>query len=239
VVGQEKVSFAGAKDVCRVDSCDSSLILWHKGIDNKIWIVAGFPFPVKADTFAGVASGEAPVQFKFELLKVGVGQPNITATGDVPRPPLWRLTPTGKYNVTLDWEPTEIQSGNNVDFGIVFADSIGLPLQDVRYDFIVKDASGNVIADLKGQRSEIGGPEIHPVKVNTSGTIRAEVVITAVGGQTAGQSIESADFNVVVVPEFPVSATVVAAAVVGLVVVMTRTGRRSIKNLFGDRGISP
>jgi hypothetical protein len=237
VVGQEKVSFAGAKDVCGADSCDSSLILWHKGIDNKIWIVGGFPFPVKADTYTSVASGQAPIQFRFELLKVGTGQPNITATGEVPKPPLERKTAGGKYIVTLDWEPAEISPGSTVDFGVSFADNTHFPLQDVRYDFIFKDTNGNIIANLKNQISEIGGPEIHSIKVNSSGTISAEVVITSVKSQTTDQTIESADFNVVVVPEFPVSAAIVAATVIGLVVVITRARAASIGSLFGNRDI--
>jgi hypothetical protein len=237
--GTEKVSFQAARAVCQADSCDATLVSWHKGVDNKIWIVNEFPFPVKAETFAEQATGGSVIQFKFELLKVGTGQPNITATGEVPKPPLERKTASGKYAVTLDWEPAEIQPGSDVNFGVTFADNTHFPLRDVRYDFTVKDANGNVIADLKDQRSEIGGPEIHPVKVNSSGTMRVEVIITAIEGQTTGQAIESADFNVVVVPEFPVSAAVVAAAVIGLVVVMTRARGTSIGSIFGNRAASP
>jgi hypothetical protein len=236
-IGTEKVSFQGAQDVCQADSCDSTLVSWHKGVDNKIWIINEFPFPVKATTFVEDATGATETQFKFELLKVGRGQPNIVATGDVPKPPLKRITPTGKYVVTLDWEPEEIQQGSNVNFGVAFADKTGFPLQDVRYDFIVKDATGKVIADLKNQRSEIGGPEIHPIKVNSSGTIRTEVVITAVKSQPSGQTIESADFNVVVVPEFSVSGALVAASVIALVVVIARAKGISIWNRSGSRGI--
>jgi hypothetical protein len=236
-IGTEKVSFQGAQDVCQADSCDSTLVSWHKGVDNKIWIINEFPFPVKATTFVEDATGATETQFKFQLLKVGRGQPNIVATGDVPKPPLKRITPTGKYVVTLDWEPEEIQQGSNVNFGVAFADKTGFPLQDVRYDFIVKDATGKVIADLKSQRSEIGGPEIHPIKVNSSGTIRTEVVITAVKSQPSGQTIESADFNVVVVPEFSVSGALVAASVIALVVVIARAKGISIWNRSGSRGI--
>ncbi|OLC24512.1 MAG: hypothetical protein AUH37_03745 [Candidatus Nitrososphaera sp. 13_1_40CM_48_12] len=237
--GTEKVSFQGARDVCQADSCDATLVSWHKGVDNKIWIVNEFPFPVKAETFAEQSIGGSVTQFKFELLKVGAGQPNITATGEVPKPPLERKTSSGKYAVTLKWEPAEIQPGSNVNFGISFADNTHVPLKDVRYDFTVKDANGIVIVDLKDQRSEIGGPEIHSVKLNSSGTIRAEVVITAIEGQTTGQTIESAEFNVVVVPEFPVNAAIVVATVIGLVVVITRTRGTSIGSTFGNRGNSP
>lgn len=231
----EKISFQGAQDVCHADSCDTTLILWHKGVDHKIWIVNEFPFPVKAETFVDVTTGQPPIQFAFELLKVGTGQPNITATGDVPKPPLERKTASGQYIVWLDWEPTEIQPREDVNFGLTFADKTSFPLQDVRYDFTVTDADGNVVTELKNQISETGGPEIHPLRVNSSGTIIAEVVITAIGGQTTGGAIESADFNVVVVPEFPVSAAIVAAAVIGLVVIMSRTRHTGFGSLFGGK----
>jgi hypothetical protein len=239
VVGQEKVSFAGANDVCGAESCDSSLILWHKGIDNKIWIVSGFPFPVKADTYVSVASGQAPIQFKFELLKTGTGQPNITPTGEVPKPPLERKSPSGKYIITLNWEPAEIQTGSDVNFAISFADNTHFPLQNVRYDFTIKDSSGTVIAEFKDQLSEIGGPEIHHVKVNSTGTMKAEVVINSVESQSTGQTIESAEFNVVVVPEFPLSAAIVAAGVIGLVVAMTRARGTFFGGLLGNERASP
>lgn len=233
--GPEKVSFQGAQDVCHADSCDATLIAWHKGVDNKIWIVNEFPFPVKAETFVDVTTGQPPTLFAFELLKVGTGQPNITATGDVPKPPLERNTASGQYKVRLDWEPAEIRPGEDVNFGLTFADLTGFPLEDVRYDFTVTDEDGNIVTELKNQISETGGPEIHPVKVNSSGTIIAEVVITAIGGQTRGGTIESADFNVVVVPEFPVSAAMVAAAVIGLVVLMSRARGNALGSLFGGK----
>ena len=238
-VRTEKVSFQAAQDVCQADSCDATLVSWHKGVDNNIWIVNEFPFPVKAETFAEDTTGASVTQFKFELLKVGMGQPNIIATGDVPKPPLERQTASGHYFVTLDWEPAEIKPGTDVSFGITFADRTHFPLADVRYDFTVKDENGNVIVDLKDKVSEIGGPEVHQVKVNSTGIIRAEVVITAIGGQTTGPTIESADFNIVVVPEFPVGAAIVAAVVIGLVVVMTRAKSTSLGGLFSHRHSSP
>jgi hypothetical protein len=238
-VRTEKIPFQAARDVCQADSCDTTLVSWHKGVDNNIWIVNEFPFPVKAETFAEDTTGASVTQFKFELLKVGMGQPNIIATGDVPKPPLERQTASGHYFVTLDWEPAEIKPGTDVNFGILFADRTHFPLADVRYDFTVEDENGNVIMAFKDKVSEIGGPEVHQVKVNSTGIVKAEVVITAIGGQVTGQTIESADFNIVVVPEFPVGAVIVAAIVTTLVVVMTRAKGTFLGSLFSNRGAPP
>jgi hypothetical protein len=71
------------------------------------------------------------------------------------------------------------------------------------------------------------------VQIDTAGPITITVKINAVSGQTPGQFTESVDFNVVVVPEFPISAALVAAVVVGLVVVMTRARG----SLFGAKGL--
>jgi hypothetical protein len=61
------------------------------------------------------------------------------------------------------------------------------------------------------------------------------VTINSVNGQTvggAGGQVEDANFNVVVVPEFPISRAIVAAAVVGLVVMITRA---KVAGLIGSK----
>ena len=59
--GQEKVSVPAG-------SFDTTVISWHKGVDNKIWINKDMPYPVKAQTFADVTAGNPPVLYQFELL---------------------------------------------------------------------------------------------------------------------------------------------------------------------------
>jgi hypothetical protein len=38
------------------------------GIDNKVWLVDGFPFPIKAKTYTHVSEGIPPTEYEFELL---------------------------------------------------------------------------------------------------------------------------------------------------------------------------
>src|SRR5579864_3126414 len=50
------------------------LIGWHKGVDDKLWVVPSMPFPVKAAVYADVTQGTPPPQFTFELLETGNSQ---------------------------------------------------------------------------------------------------------------------------------------------------------------------
>src|SRR5881628_309078 len=120
--GTEKVSFEGAQALCKADSCDSTLIMWHKGVDNKIWVVNEFPFPVKAATFAEDATGSTVTQFKFELLDVGTGEPPaLTGSSAAQKPPIEKRTHSGYY-ISLDWTPEEIRPNSDVSLGISMFD---------------------------------------------------------------------------------------------------------------------
>lgn len=46
------------------------IIGWHKGVDNKIWVVPNLPFPIKAATYIDCACGKPPPLFTFELLEM-------------------------------------------------------------------------------------------------------------------------------------------------------------------------
>lgn len=233
-MGTEKVSFAGAQDLCQADSCDATLIQWRKGVDSKVWIFNEFPFPVKAEAYADVTTGQQPIQFKFELLETGTGRPETPLTDEeIPVPPLDpKRTPRGTYEVVLDWVPPEIVPGSTVAFGIELRDSTGFPLERVNYDFTVKDVNGNIVREFKNQNADLGSAT-HEVQFNSSGRMTVNVKINSISGAPAGGGTftEAVDFSIVVVPEFPFSAALVAAVVIGLVVTITRGG--SVGRLFG------
>ena len=46
---------------------ESIIVGWYNDNDNEIWLVDGFPFPVKALTYAGINSDSVPVMFEFNL----------------------------------------------------------------------------------------------------------------------------------------------------------------------------
>jgi hypothetical protein len=234
--GTEQVSFAGAQSVCGASSCAATRVTWHKGVDNNVWVVNEFPFPVKAETYADVTTPPAPIQYRFELLETGTGQPAApTGTGQASGPPLDRTTNDGSH-IILTWDPVDIQPNSNVSFGLQLEDATGFPMQDVAYDFTVEDANGQIIQQFEDQQAQSGNAT-HEVSFNSTGPKTVTVTINSVGGQTTGQIIQTVDFNVVVVPELPVSVAVVATAVViGFIVVMTRAKGSSLGSLlFGTK----
>jgi hypothetical protein len=234
--GTEQVSFAGAQSVCGASSCAATRVTWHKGVDNNVWVVNEFPFPVKAETYADVTTPPAPIQYRFELLETGTGQPAApTGTEQASGPPLDRTTNDGSH-IILTWDPVDIQPNSNVSFGLQLEDATGFPMQDVAYDFTVEDANGQIIQQFEDQQAQSGNAT-HEVSFNSTGPKTVTVTINSVGGQTTGQIIQTVDFNVVVVPELPVSVAVVAtAAVIGFIVVMTRAKGSSLGSLlFGTK----
>ena len=51
-----------------VGTVDVIVIGWYSSNDNEIWIVDNFPFPVKALTYAGITTDNAPIMYQFTLL---------------------------------------------------------------------------------------------------------------------------------------------------------------------------
>jgi hypothetical protein len=225
--GTEQVTFAGAQSLCGAPSCEATLVSWHKGVDNKVWVVNEFPFPVKAETFADVTTPPAPIQYSFELLETGSGQPAApTGTGQASGPPLDRTTTDGSH-VILTWDPVDIQPNSTVNFGLELRDASNSPLQNVAYDFTVKDANGQIIQEFNDQLAQSGNAT-QQVTFNSTGPKTVTVTLNSVGSRPTGQLIESTDFNIAVVPEFPPSAAAVSAAVIGLVLVIMRAKGLSI-----------
>ncbi|MFL6474815.1 MAG: PEFG-CTERM sorting domain-containing protein [Nitrososphaera sp.] len=258
--GTEQVQFAGAQDLCGAPTCEATRISWHKGVDSNVWVVNEFPFPVKAETYADVTTPPQPIQYAFELLATGSGQPPApTATGQAPQPPLDRTTTDGSH-VILTWNPVDIQPNSPVTFGLEFRDAKNAPASGVSYDFLVKEANGNgpPIQQSTDQYAQ-SGTDSQQVTFSNPGPKTILVTINAVGSRPTGQLIESVDFNIVVaggtnatsaaaggtnatsaaaggtnatIPEFStISIVVLAIAIVGIIIATARQGRFS----FGQR----
>jgi hypothetical protein len=228
--GNQQVEFAGAQSLCGAPSCEATLITWRKGVDSNVWVVNEFPFPVKALTYADVTTPPQPIQYAFELLETGSGQPPVpTGTGQAPQPPLDRTTNDGSH-VILTWDPVDIQPNSTVNFGLELRDSSNAPLQNVAYDFTVKDANGQIIQEFNDQLTQ-SGTATHQVTFNSTGPKTITVTINAVGSRPTGQIIQTTDFNIAVIPEFPISATIVSAALIGVVIIIMR-----LKGLSMGRG---
>jgi hypothetical protein len=239
--GTEKVQFAGAQGVCGATSCDATRVTWHKGVDSNVWVVNEFPFPVKAETYADVTNPPAPIQYKFELLETGSGQPPAPAgAGGASGPPLVRTTTDGS-RIILTWNPVNIQPNSTVNFGLEFRDARNSTLNNVAYDLTVKDANGQIIQAFNDQQTQ-NGSATQQVRFNNTGPKILSVQMNSVGSRPVGQLIESTDFNVAVVPEFPIgAAAIVSAAVIAFIVVIMRAkgssiGSSSSSSPFGTKG---
>ncbi len=218
---------------------DTTVLVLHKGqADSKIWIANEFPFPIKALFYTDTTAGQPEIQFEFELLETGKGQPQVPLTEDrVPLPPLSGRTPRGTYTIGIDWAPASIEPNSNVIFTVRLADNTGFPLENANYDFVVKNANGSIVQEFKNQDADgVSGIGTHEVHFTDAGPITVTVTVNSVSGQTTGQFTESVDFKVVVIPEFPISAAIMAAAVIGLALVTIRARGFGLGGLFGAKG---
>ena len=158
------------------------------------------PYPVKAQTFADVTTGIAPIQYTFDLLAIGQGQPTAPKTQiQIPNPPLTLQTARGTYFIKLSWEPKSIETGNDTKFGILFMDNSQSIVKDVSYSFVVTDSNGTVLKDVKDQKAPNGnGTQI--VKFDKGGPIDVLISVDAVAGGTSGDFVENSKFRLIVTP---------------------------------------
>ena len=52
-----------------IGNVDAVVVGWYVETDNEMWIVDGFPFPVKALTYPRTSADNPPIQYQFTLLK--------------------------------------------------------------------------------------------------------------------------------------------------------------------------
>jgi hypothetical protein len=200
-IGGSAIAPSGtAKVTVPAGTFDTKVITWHKGVDNHIWINKDLPYPVKAQTFADVTTGIAPIQYTFDLLAIGQGQPTAPKTQiQIPNPPLTLQTARGTYFIKLSWEPKSIETGNDTKFGIFFMDNSQSIIKDVSYSFVVTDSNGTVLKDVKDQKAPNGnGTQI--VKFDKGGPIDVLISVDAVAGGTSGDFVENSKFRLIVTP---------------------------------------
>jgi len=178
---------------------DTTLISWHKGVDNHIWIKDGFPYPIKAETFADVTTGNPPTQFAFELLGTGQGQPKQPESKEeIPVPPLEQRTERGTYIIRLIWEPVTIKAGNNTKFGIIFMDDKNNIVSQVGYNFAVVDTNTQQLIYGKDNQLAPDGTAMQNVMFQKPGPATVKVLITTAGSGAPSNFVETGQFDIVV-----------------------------------------
>jgi hypothetical protein len=198
-IGGSPVNPGGsAKVTVPAGTYDTTVIAYHKGVDNRIWVNPDLPYPVKAETYADVTTGNPPIQYVYDLQATGQGQPPTPETQiEIPRPPLEIQTARGTYIIQLLWDPEVIVAKQPAEFGILFSDAGGGIVEGVRYGFKVSDSDGKVIEDLRNQRAD-DGTGIQQLTFESDGPKNVEVTVEAVSGNPMGEFVESSEFGIVV-----------------------------------------
>jgi hypothetical protein len=176
----------------------TTVVTWHYGVDNNIYVDPNMPYPVKATTFAATTGGNPPIQYAFDLEAMGQGQPPIPkSTLYVPKPPITLQTARGTYFIELvAWQPTTITAGKPTQFGLLFKDSQQNVLNGVIYS--IKASQGNTtVSQLSDQQAQ-QGTGITTVTFPKPGPANLYVSVDSVAGVPSGEFVESATFNLVV-----------------------------------------
>ncbi|MGH9913078.1 MAG: hypothetical protein ACRD4W_11590, partial [Nitrososphaeraceae archaeon] len=195
-IGGSAISPSGSAEVTvPAGTFDTTVVSWHYGEDNRIWINPNMPYPVKAETYAAVTTGNAPIQYAFELQATGQGQPPLPESEfQAPEPPITVRTPRGTYIIQLIWNPP-IPSGTPEEFGLIFMDDTQSIQDRVTYGFTVTQANGTVISELENQRAA-EGTSTQTVTFPEPGRYTIETNVQSVAGQPLGIFVESSRFTV-------------------------------------------
>lgn len=152
------------------------------------------PYPVKAETFADVTTGVAPIQYTYELQATGTGVPPMPESQvEIPVPPLSLQTPRGTYHIQLLWEPVEIKAGNNTNFAVIFSDDRNNIVERVTYGYTVMDANKTAIDEFTNQRADDGTGKF-AYTFDTPGQKYLLVTVETASGEDLGMFVEGATF---------------------------------------------
>ena len=199
-IGGSPISPSGKATVTTpAGTFNTTVITWHKGVDNNIYIKDNLPYPVKAKTFADITTGNPPIQFAFDLLATGQGQPKQPQSKEeIPVPPLEQRTERGTYIIRLIWEPVTIKTGNNTKFGIIFMDDKKNIVTDVGYNFAVVDSNTQQLIYGKDNQLSPDGTAVQNVVFQKPGPATVKVLITQAGSATPSNFVETGQFDMVV-----------------------------------------
>jgi hypothetical protein len=209
-IGGSPISPSGSAEVTvPAGTFDTTVVTWHYGEDNRIWINPNMPYPVKAETFAAVTTGNPPIQYAYELQATGESQPSVPESKfEGTEPPLTVRTQRGTYYIQLIWNPpieaggaAEAVGGDNAtgiipeEFGLIFMDLRQSIQAGVTYGFTVTSSNGTTLMDLNNQKAS-EGTSTQTVTFPEPGRYTIEVDVESVTGRPLGIFVESARFTV-------------------------------------------
>ncbi len=201
---------------------------------SKIWVVESFPLPIQAKVYAFRTEHPIPVQYEFTLKEFGKSSEPIILQGgpvELPKSPLRKLSDGGSVFIELYWGPEVIMPQQEVQFAAVIYDNASRQLPSTeRYTIEIFDDGKSI---LKQQLSN----NLQPVKVTFSSEGIKKVVVSYETlfrtGDATVTRIEKAEFDMVVVPEFPFGVIAVIGSIMAFMLIMARSRMKGM--LLGYR----
>nr|BAE03267.1 hypothetical protein HGIII-42 [uncultured Candidatus Nitrosocaldus sp.] len=210
---------------------NTTIVGFRYAKDSKIWVAENFPLPIKAEVYAFRTEEPIPLQYSFELKRFGRSDNPIELTPgvvEIPKPPLEKFGSTGNVYVLLYWGPQTIMPGQDVQIAAQLYDAGKRPLKETeRYTIEVFDGDKSI---LKQELSN----NLQPVTVRFESEGVKKVVVSYIvpfrTGEGETKLIDRTEFNIVVVPEFPVAIMAIVASIMAVMIAVTRGRLGSILN---------
>ena len=197
---------------------DTVRVTWKTGGKiNNVWIVDEFPFPVKADTYAHVAEGVPPQEYRFELLKFQrdvtknpfekiVDTGAATARGDCPAitedfAQVTKNTNTNTMIISVKYSPKTPKQGCPMDMIIDFKRKVNQEEfeNEVHYDVLVVKAGASGTEVERSLASEAkrsaffttGGQVRTTIDIKESGKTTYAILVKGTGPETAPDALKA------------------------------------------------
>lgn len=174
---------------------DTVLVTWKTGGKlNRVWVVDDFPFPVKADTYAHVAEGIPPQEYRFELLnyeKNVINNPfvNIKATEDLQKElgcptnydytNIKKATNTSTLLVEVTYGPPNPKKGCDIELIINFKRLVRESEYEyqIHYDIMTVEQTASGLVPKRSIAEEDGRSTLF----TTAGQVRRSILLTESG----------------------------------------------------------
>ncbi|RMF29075.1 MAG: hypothetical protein D6752_06590 [Candidatus Nitrosothermus koennekii] len=212
---------------------DVSVLKWfHKrDLPSELWINDNFPLPIHGFSYAQSSQEPIPIQFQFDLLAYSITDEQPIPPKEeieIPKPPLSQLTRSGGFLFELRWAPELIEPGKPVKMAPIIRNAQGKLLNNAIYNFIIVDEEGNEIYKVENEIAEGGIGKTQEITFEKGGNYKVIVECTSckfgtiAPTPTETQFVEQAEFNIIVVPEFPIGAIIAMASIVAVVIAVSR-----------------
>jgi hypothetical protein len=198
--GEQIIPTAEEKIAVPAGIFDTVRVTWKTGGKvNNVWVVDGFPFPVKADTYAHVSSGIPPQEYRFELLdfqrdvkknpfpEISTGNDGSGLAG-CPKPTdtftqVSKNTNTNTMIIDVKYSPKSPKQGCEMDMIIDFKRKVNQEEfeNEVHYDILVVKPTTSGLPDVL---RSFAADEKRNAFFTTSGQVRTTIDVKESGKTT-------------------------------------------------------